>query len=198
MNETIEVDGVVTSVVDGVVSVDMCAPNTQCDPSVWTFTTVADPLVLSIPTGTFVHATIAVWSDMLSGCTGWLALENLATWNGVANPTTDRPLVWLTATEMSYGPASSIGGEIGLEAIDVPECVGTPEAGQSLYKYRFYDALDEANEVIVEIGQVGELQVSRDGSSEVWRFGNGIAGCLGASCQEGGVFSHFLTQAPTH
>lgn len=195
-NDTVEVDGVVISVAGGAVLVDECMPNTGCDPTVWTFTTNANPLDLSIPAGTFVHASLSVTTDFVSGCESTLAIKNLPTWNGVANPTISRPLVWLSATAMSYSAAASPGGDIGIEAIEVPECVPMPPAGQSVYKYRFYDALDEGNEVTVELGVVSEIYVTRDGKPEVWYFGNGAAGCLGASCTEGPVFTHFFTQAP--
>lgn len=197
-NHELDADGLVTSSSPNHLEVDTCAPGTGCAPSVVKVNFGArDDLTLPIPVGTPVHLHVGVSAGDYYCSTG-VEITNLASWAGVTNPATPRSIVWLELASQTAISPQVDGPDYGLEPIHLHDCV--PESPTLVIDdERLYDAQDQANAVIVHVGEIGVLHVQRDGKPETWTYGNGEAGCddIGTPCpSEGYPYHHYFTMAP--
>ena len=197
LTKELDVDAAVVAVDGGAVTLDTCPPNADCTPELATLHVDAEGLALAIPPGTFVH--LHFYFFQYINCPVVAEVTNLASWGGVANPTSTASFTWIRAFIGDQGTAQQSGPDFGLEPLPLKCAKSLPE--EYVYDYRFYDALEPSNAIVVPVGEIGTLHVQRDSGAQVWTLGNARAGCVGGSglgnCPaEGYPFDQWLTQAP--
>ncbi|MFO0587089.1 MAG: hypothetical protein U0441_06115 [Polyangiaceae bacterium] len=188
-------DGVVTGVEGNDLLIDKCLPGTACDPTIVKVFLQGQSLPPKIPTGTFVHVTDIIDAFVASGCVDGLEIANLPELNGVTNPTSTRPLIWFRGRKDAGGPPDP-DKDFGITSTLVQGChPGEPDFVP--VNYTLFDPVHPELATVVHVGEMGAIQVMRDGGVETWKLANVSAGCLSVTgCINGEHFTDYAMMVP--
>jgi hypothetical protein len=92
------IDGAVTQVGGGTITIDSCPANENCAPLLSTLSFTAPGLAINVPVGAFVSLEYSV-AVAMGSCSQAFVLQNLPTFNGLPNPVGQSSMLWLAGAD---------------------------------------------------------------------------------------------------